>query len=285
MLDADRCYAALRQRDPSADGLFFVAVRSTRIYCRPICPARLPLRRNVTFYATAAAAHAAGFRPCLRCRPESAPGSPAWIGSLASINRALHLIEDGVLAENSVEALSARLGMTARHLRRLFEQHVGVGPLAIEQTRRVNLAKKLLHETRLPLTDIAFAAGFGSVRRFNEVFLAMFDRPPSALRRASGAFDTGEPLVISITYRPPLDWHNLIDSTGCIPPLDLGAIAPGAAVALSPGDRHTLSARLTGVPLRALGRAIAETKRRVHGRFGASAESRISFQPTLSLSA
>lgn len=178
MLDPEDCYARLCRRDPRADGEFFVAVRSTRIYCRPICPARTPLRRNVTFFAAAAAAHAAGYRPCLRCRPESAPQSPAWIGTLASINRALSLIEEGFLTRGSVDELAGSPGMTARHLRRLFELHVGTGPSRVEQTRRIHLAKKLLHETALSVTEIAFAAGFGSVRRFNESFRGMFGRPP-----------------------------------------------------------------------------------------------------------
>ncbi|MGT2514880.1 bifunctional transcriptional activator/DNA repair enzyme AdaA [Sphingomonas panni] len=178
MLDPDHCYAAIVRRDPAMDGLFFTAVRTTRIYCRPVCPARTPARGNVSFHASAAAAQAAGYRPCLRCRPETAPDSPAWAGTLASIHRALRLIDDGALADGSVGDLADRLGMTDRHLRRLFVEHLGLTPLAIEATRRLHLAKHLVHDTRLPLTDIAFAAGYGSVRRFNEAFQAAFGRAP-----------------------------------------------------------------------------------------------------------
>jgi methylphosphotriester-DNA--protein-cysteine methyltransferase len=187
MLNSDDCYAILQHRDPGADGRFFVAVRTTRVYCRPICPSRVPLRRNVQFYAHAAEAHAAGYRPCLRCRPESAPDSPAWVGSLASINRALALIEEGALVDSNVDKLAESLGVTGRHLRRLFLKHVGIGPVSIEQTRRVHLAKKLIHETSLSMADIAFASGFGSVRRFNETFLDLYGRPPSTLRRAKNS--------------------------------------------------------------------------------------------------
>jgi AraC family transcriptional regulator of adaptative response / DNA-3-methyladenine glycosylase II len=183
MIDAEQCYMRLSRRDATADGEFFVAVRTTGIYCRPICPARLPLRRNVTFYRTATEAQAEGYRPCLRCRPESAPDSAAWVGTLASVRRALRLIDEGVLVEHSVGELAARLGITERHLRRLFKTHVGVSPIAVEQARRVHLAKKLLHETAMPITEIAFAAGYGSVRRLNEVFADLFNRAPSELRR------------------------------------------------------------------------------------------------------
>jgi methylphosphotriester-DNA--protein-cysteine methyltransferase len=206
MLDADHCYAAMQRRDPGADGIFFVAVHTTGIYCRPICPARLPLRRNIHFYRTAVEAQEAGFRPCLRCRPESAPDSPAWLGSMSSINRALRLIEEGALAEGNIESLASKLGMTGRHLRRLFAKHIGLNPLAIEQTRRIHLAKKLLHETRLSITDIAFASGFGSLRRFNEVFTTMFGRAPTSLRRNGTQRAASARVLVSIAYRPPLHW-------------------------------------------------------------------------------
>lgn len=264
MLDEDECYAALARHDPAADGVFFVGVRTTGIYCRPVCPARLPRRCNVEFHASAAAAQAAGFRPCLRCRPESAPDSPAWVGSLATINRALRMIDEGALADAGVEALAGRLGMSGRQLRRLFERHVGVGPLTIEQTRRVHLAKKLVHETALPLTDIAFAAGYGSVRRFNEAFQTMFGRPPSALRRAGGRYDAMSPVTVSITFRPDFDWgaRSGGEATMIVP---LPAIAPDARAILHSGSGRTLIAALYDVPLPALGRAIALAKRVVFG--------------------
>ncbi len=253
MLDPDTCYAALERRDPAADGLFFVGVRTTGIYCRPICPARTPARAHVEFHASAAAAQAAGFRPCLRCRPETAPDSAAWAGTLASIHRALRLIDEGVLVDEGVAGLAARLGMTDRHVRRLFVQHLGLGPLAIERTRRLNLAKQLIHETRLPLTDIAFAAGFGSVRRFNEVFLAAFGRAPSALRRG-GVADAAAPVVVTIGYRPGFAWNGVATV----------ALPEGSATVEAGGGR-TLRVTLNDVPLPVLGRAIAAAKRAVFG--------------------
>src|SRR5471032_1279342 len=183
-LDGDACYRAVETRDARFDGRFFTAVKTTGIYCRPVCPARTPLSKNVTFYPTAAAAQEAGYRPCLRCRPETAPDMGAWRGTSNTVSRALALIELGALDEGNVEALANRLGGGERQLRRLFRQHLGASPVAVAQTRRVLLAKQLIHETRLPMTEIAFAAGFGSVRRFNETFQALFARPPADLRRS-----------------------------------------------------------------------------------------------------
>jgi AraC family transcriptional regulator of adaptative response / DNA-3-methyladenine glycosylase II len=170
-------------RDPRFDGKFFIAVTSTGIYCRPICPVRSPKRVNVRYYATAAAAAEAGFRPCLRCRPEAAPGTPAWLGTSALVRRALRLVDDGILDEGSVEALAATLGIGPRHLHRLFVQHVGASPSAVAQTRRLHLAKRLLDDTNLRIADIALAAGFGSVRRFNDAFRHTYGR---ALRASFG---------------------------------------------------------------------------------------------------
>src|SRR5690348_9652364 len=184
-LDHDACYRAVAQRDPRFDGRFFTGVKTTGIYCRPICPARTPRSENVTFFPTAAAAQAAGFRPCLRCRPETAPDLGAWRGTSNTVSRALGLIELGALDETDVDGLALRLGVGGRQLRRLFRQHLGASPIAVAQTRRVLLAKQLIHETRLPLTAVAFAAGFGSVRRFNETIRVLFGRPPSALRRSN----------------------------------------------------------------------------------------------------
>ncbi|MGH9622785.1 MAG: DNA-3-methyladenine glycosylase 2 family protein [Bryobacteraceae bacterium] len=212
-LDHEACYRALSARDPRFDGRFFTAVKTTRIYCRPICPARTPRRENTVFYRTAAAAQEAGFRPCLRCRPESAPDLGAWRGSSNTVSRALLLIEMGALDAADVEALAGRLGVGERHLRRLFRQHLGASPLAVAQTRRVLLAQQLIHETSLPMTEIAMAAGFGSLRRFNETFLALFQRPPTALRRSAGddlpAGPPGE-VALLLRYRPPYDWEAML---------------------------------------------------------------------------
>src|SRR5258708_200701 len=185
-LDHDACYRAVCQRDARFDGRFFVGVKTTGIYCRPICSARTPKSENITFYPTAAAAQEAGFRPCLRCRPETAPDMGAWRGTSNTVTRALGLIELGALDEADVDALAGRLGLGERQLRRLFRQHLGASPVAVAQTRRVHLAKQLIHETRLPMAEVAFASGFGSIRRFNEAFLALFGRAPGELRRLRG---------------------------------------------------------------------------------------------------
>ena len=182
-MDHDACYRVIQTRDARFDGRLFIGVRTTGIYCRPICPARTPKSENVTFYATAAAAQDAGFRPCLRCRPEASPDLAVWRGTSNTVARALALIEQGALDEGAVEALADRLGVGERQLRRLFKQHLGASPIAVAQTRRVLLAKQLVHETRLPMAEVAMAAGFGSVRRFNETFQTLFRRPPGALRR------------------------------------------------------------------------------------------------------
>ncbi len=212
-LDHDACYRAVCTRDARFDGKIFTGVRTTGIYCRPVCPARTPLRENVTFYPSAAAASEAGFRPCLRCRPETAPDLGAWRGASNTVSRGLALIEAGALDEAGVEALADRLGVGERQLRRLFKAHLGASPLTVAQTRRVHLAKQLIHETRLPMAEIALASGFGSVRRFNETFLQLFGRPPSSLRRAGAADAAVGPegeVVLRLRYRPPYDWGSML---------------------------------------------------------------------------
>ena len=190
-LDQDACYRAVAARDARFDGRFFSCVLTTGIYCRPVCPARTPRRENIRFVPTAAAAEEAGFRACLRCRPETAPDfaswrgdearGGAWRGAANTVSRALALIEAGALdGDADVEALANRLGVGERHLRRLFRQHLGAAPVSVAQTRRVLLAKALIHESRLSMADVALASGFGSVRRFNETFQALYGRPPSA---------------------------------------------------------------------------------------------------------
>ena len=184
MLDHDECERARVRRDRRYDGRFFSGVKTTRIYCRPVCPVRPAQAKNVTFYPSAAAAEAAGFRPCLRCRPETAPFSPAWKGSRTTVERALRLIESGALDADGVDALAGRLGIGSRHLSRLFENHVGASPVQVAQTTRVQRAKRLLDETKLSITEIAIRSGFGSLRRYNAVFRAVYGRAPTEIRRA-----------------------------------------------------------------------------------------------------
>ncbi len=195
-------------RDGRFDGRFFVGVRTTGIYCRPICPANLPKRENVTIYPTAAAAAEAGYRPCLRCRPECAPGTPAWAGTSTTVQRGLRMIAEGALDDGNVESLADRLGVTSRHLRRLFTRHLGASPLAVAQTQRLHFAKQLIDDTALPMRDIAFAAGFGSVRRFNDTLQKVYGRSPRDLRRlrAPGTGAAG----LRLAYREPFDWPALI---------------------------------------------------------------------------
>jgi len=211
-LDHETCYRAIQTRDARFDGRLFVGVTSTRIYCRPVCGARTPRRENVRFYRNAATAQDAGFRPCLRCRPEISPDLSAWQHAPETLSRALQLIESGALDQGNVAGLAQQLSLGERQLRRLFQQHLGVSPIAVAQTRRVLLAKQLLHESRLPMIEVAMAAGFGSVRRFNETFQSLYGRPPASLRRsratpreATGTID------IRLPYRPPYDWQAQID--------------------------------------------------------------------------
>ena len=209
------CYRALQSRDPRFDGLIFVGVTSTGIYCRPVCPARTAKFENCRFFGSAAAAQEAGFRPCLRCRPETAPQMASWRGTSNTVSRALALINDGALdgEDASVDALAERLGVGERHLRRLFVQHLGASPIAVAQTRRVLFAKQLIHETRMPMTEIALAAGFRSLRRFNEIFHDLFHRPPSSLRHKSSSNlaipEAG--VTLRLRYRPPYDWDSMIE--------------------------------------------------------------------------
>jgi len=201
-------------RDARFDGRFFIAVTSTGIYCRPICPSPPCKSSNVRYYATAAAAAAAGFRPCLRCRPEAAPGTPAWLGTSAVVRRALRLIHDGALDEGVVEELATRVGVGSRHLHRLFMRHVGAPPIAVAQTRRLHFAKRLLDETVLPMTQIAHASGYGSLRRFNHAIRETYGKAPRDLRRqrrGGQAVTAGDEVVLRLSYRPPYDWGQVRD--------------------------------------------------------------------------
>lgn len=208
------CYRAVCLRDARFDGRFFTGVKTTGIYCRCVCPAKTPLSKNVLFFPTAAAAQEAGFRPCLRCRPETAPELAAWRGTSNTVSRALALIEAGVLDDGSVDALADRLGVGERQLRRLFREHLGASPIAVAQTRRILLAKQLIHETRLPMAEIAFASGFGSIRRFNEAFSSLFGRPPGDLRRhVQPDVPVGRDgeLELLLRYQPPYEWPAMLD--------------------------------------------------------------------------
>ena len=209
-LDPAVCYRAVRARDIRYDGRFFTCVKTTGIYCRPICPARPPKLENCCFVPTAAAAQKAGFRPCLRCRPESSPDLDAWQGSSAMVSRALKLIEGGALDEGDVASVADRLEIGERQLRRLFRRHLGAAPITVAQTRRVLLAKQLLHQTDLSMIEVALASGFGSVRRFNETFLWLYQRPPGELRRHATASSPAPEISLLLPYRPPYDWTTMI---------------------------------------------------------------------------
>ena len=208
ILDEDTCYRAATSRDARFDGRFFTAVKTTGIYCRPTCPARSPLRKNVQFFACAAAAEAAGYRPCRRCRPDAAPGTPAWNGPLATVSRAVRLIEQGALDDGSIDDLAARLGLGGRQLRRLFAVHLGTSPVLVARSRRAHFARALLDATPWPMPQVAREAGFGSVRQFNDVMRSVFQRSPSELRRRGGP--AGPRIALRLAYRPPYDWEALL---------------------------------------------------------------------------
>jgi AraC family transcriptional regulator of adaptative response / DNA-3-methyladenine glycosylase II len=184
MLDFAAQYEAFQRRDPSFDGVVFVAVKTTGVYCRPVCPARTPFARNVRFYPSAAAAERGGFRPCLRCRPETAPFCPAWKGTQTTVERALNLIERGALDHDNVARLASRLGIGSRHLSRLFADHLDASPSEVALSLRIQRAKRLLDDTRLSIGDVARRAGFSHPRRMRAAFLQLYGRPPSALRQA-----------------------------------------------------------------------------------------------------
>jgi AraC family transcriptional regulator, regulatory protein of adaptative response / DNA-3-methyladenine glycosylase II len=211
-LDHDACYRALLTRDARFDGVFYTGVVSTGIYCRPICPATPPKPENCVFLPSAAAAHRMGLRPCLRCRPELTPGIAGWRGTASTVSRALHLISEGALNDTGVDGLAERLGVSARHLRRLFDRHVGASPIAVAQAHRILFAKKLLGESSLNMAEIAVAAGFGSVRRFNAAMQQTYGRPPGELRRGlrpEGNDAAG--VTLKLPFSPPYDWPAMLD--------------------------------------------------------------------------
>ncbi|MDP2212727.1 DNA-3-methyladenine glycosylase 2 family protein [Phenylobacterium sp.] len=275
-LDDDACYRAFSMRDARLDGKIFVGVRSTGIYCRPVCPARTPLRRNVAFYPSAAAAQEAGFRPCLRCRPETSPDLGSWRGSSNTVARALSLIEDGALDGADVEALGDRVGVGGRQLRRLFKTHLGASPVAVAQTRRVLLAKQLICDTALPMAEVALASGFGSVRRFNETFQQLYGRPPGDLRRGRRpevSAQAGGGVTLRLTYRAPYDWGGMLDflALRAIPGVE--AVAEGVyrralridgvpgLICVAPGPGETLEVKAQFARLQVLPQVIARVRR------------------------
>jgi AraC family transcriptional regulator, regulatory protein of adaptative response / DNA-3-methyladenine glycosylase II len=273
-MDFEACRRAFATRDPRFDGRVFCGVKTTGIYCRPICPARTPKPENVVFFPSAAAAQEAGFRPCLRCRPEASPDLGAWRGASNTVSRGLALIEAGALDAGDVDALAARLGMGERQLRRLFRQHLGASPIAVAQTRRVLLAKQLIQETRLPMGEVALASGFGSVRRFNETFQQLFGRPPGELRRSRKADVLASAgVTVRLPYRPPYDWDAMIAylEARAIPGVE--HVEPGryartlmidgasGVVSVTPGDGDHLLAEIHFPKLAALPAVIARVRR------------------------
>ncbi len=272
--DPDACYRAVGSRDARFDGWFFTAVRTTGIYCRPSCPAITPRRHNVDFYPSAAAAQRAGFRACKRCRPDAAPGSPDWDvrGDLAG--RALRLITDGVIDREGVAGLARRLGYSERQVSRTLLAEVGAGPIALARAQRAQTARMLLETSSLPITDVAFAAGFASVRQFNDTIQAVFASTPSALRSRAGAI-AGDParVELRLSYREPFDWSYLYANLRAhvvdgVDDVSDGAYArvlrtPGGATQFSvrPGDSGHLRCELTLTDLRDLTAVVARVRR------------------------
>ncbi len=259
--DMHVCEQARLSRDARFDGLFFTAVKSTGIYCRPVCPAPAPKPSNIVYYGNAAAAEAAGFRPCLRCRPELSPGDGAWRRGDEVVARALKLIDQGLLAEQPLSALAERVGLGERQLRRLFVDRLGAAPIGVHGTRRLLFAKQLLTETALPITGIAMASGFGSLRRFNATFLEAYRMAPRDLRRRPAASQEGR-LTLRLGYRPPYDFTAMLDFLRgrALPGVErvdengyMRAIGPPMTpgwlrVSAWPGGEHALKLELHGVP-------------------------------------
>ena len=212
MLDIRICARARMSRDPRFDGKFFIGVRSTRIYCRSICPVPTVKEKNVRYFPTAAAAAESGFRPCLRCRPECSPGTPAWFGTSSTVSRALRLIGEYGLEDGGMEGLADRVGVGSRHLRRLFIQHLGAPPRVVAQTRRLHFCKNLIDETQLPMHDVAIASGFGCVRRFNAAILKTYNRTPTQIRRLARQKEVlpKNQYLFQLRFRPPYQWEQML---------------------------------------------------------------------------
>jgi len=234
LLDAEQCYRALRTHDARFDGRFFVGVATTRIYCRPVCSARTPHREHCRFFASAAAAESEGFRPCLRCRPEMAPGHAAVDATRRLAQAAANLIEEGRLTDSGMGELACALGVTDRHLRRVFQQEFGVAPVEYAQTQRLLLGKRLLTDTRMPVIDVAMASGFSSLRRFNHLFRTRYRMTPVELRKHAARREPEGALRFDLAYRPPYDWDAMLAFLG------KRAIA-GVELADARGYRRTLA--------------------------------------------
>jgi AraC family transcriptional regulator, regulatory protein of adaptative response / DNA-3-methyladenine glycosylase II len=271
-LDFEWCYRAVTSRDSRFDGWFFTGVTSTGIYCRPSCPARTPRRDNVRFYPSTAAAQAAGLRACLRCRPDAVPGSPEWDVRADVVARAMRLIGEGVVDRDGVSGLARRLGYTERHLHRLLTTELGAGPLALARAQRAQTARTLVETTDLGLAEIAFAAGFGSVRQFNDTVRLVFGVTPSALRQRRGPAPGGcGTVTLRLAYRPPLHASALLDFLGARTVRGLDArqgdtyhralrLPHGqAAAVLTPGPGW-VTARLRLTDLRDLAPAVARCR-------------------------
>ncbi len=277
----EHCYRAVASRDPRFDGWIYVGVTSTGIYCRPSCPAVTPKRRNSQFFPSAAAAQEGGFRACRRCLPDAVPGSPDWDLRADAAARAVRLIDDGVVEREGVAGLASRLGYTSRHLNRVLVAELGAGGLALARARRAHTARLLLETTTLPITDVAFAAGFGSVRQFNDTVRAVFAATPSEVRLASRErTPTNGAVVLRLPYRPPYDadavWRYLAERA--VPGLEAAELDPDAGpsyrralrlhhgeavVELTPGDGYVRCA-LRLADLRDLGAAATRSRRLLH---------------------
>ncbi|SCG54322.1 DNA-3-methyladenine glycosylase 2 family protein [Micromonospora coxensis] len=274
-LDFERCYRAVDSRDQRFDGWFYTGVTSTGIYCRPSCPAMTPKRQNVRFFPSAAAAQGAGLRACRRCRPDAAPGSPQWDVRADVVGRAMRLIADGVVDRDGVPGLAGRLGYTERHLHRMLRAELGAGPLALARAQRAQTARTLIETTELGMAEIAFAAGFGSVRQFNDTVREVYGAAPSELRTLRGrrpAAGGAGTITLRLAYRPPLHAAALLDflAVRALPGVEevrdgtyrRGLRLPhGAAeVALTPVDGH-VSATLRLADMRDLAPAVARCRR------------------------
>jgi AraC family transcriptional regulator, regulatory protein of adaptative response / DNA-3-methyladenine glycosylase II len=272
-LDFERCYRAVDSRDQRFDGWFATAVRTTGIYCRPSCPAVTPKRENVTFYPSAAAAQRAGYRACRRCRPDAAPGSPEWDLRADLVGRAMRLIADGVVDRDGVPGLATRLGYTERHLNRLLTAELGAGPLALARAQRAQTARILIETTDLGLAEIAFAAGFGSVRQFNDTIQEVYARSPSGLReRRTGRRPEAGTIALRLAFRAPLHAEALLGflAARALPGIEecdvttyrrgLNLPHGSATVALTPHDRW-VSATLRLADVRDLAPAVARCRR------------------------
>ena len=211
-LDWHVCSRARLSRDPRFDGKFFIGVLGSRVYCRPICPAPTAKEKNVRYFPTAAAAAEAGFRPCLRCRPECSPGTPAWLGTSNTVSLSFAPDRESGLESGGMEVLAERLGVGTRHLRRLFIRHLGATPMAVAQTRRLHFAKKLIDETTLPMSEVALASGFGCVRRFNAAIQTTYHRTPSQIRRLARqkTIQPENQYIFHLRFRPPYHWSGML---------------------------------------------------------------------------